>query len=217
MSPAGHLWGAALLVLTMLPIQAEADPPCRVRGDVAPSTRALTTKVPLTGPQAPKTAREWMVALAPALEWDLQQAKVEAATRDFIKLGFGDVRSDIHTGRLRLYRGAPTLIAVAERGICCCGACIANFNLYAVEKGALREVTDSVWPRLPLTCSDNNIVPTKKGRDVVVRAFDTHLVYRLRRHRRTGRFEVVSRPRSSCSSHETGGPPYPRARPVDKK
>ena len=127
---------------------ASADPVPKVFPR-KPLNIALT--VPLKGPGAPQTAREWFEALAPNFSWRDENTpkgtKTLTSTRNFHEIGLKRHDVILTSVTTRVFRGKNTLIAMFVQGICCCGGCDASVYLFQVRGEKLVEVTQSLWPK----------------------------------------------------------------------
>lgn len=191
---------AALLIAATV-ATAAADPRPKPRGDKPPRPIVVSTSVPLSGPLAPRRAREWLVALGPSFPWGdrLAAAEVLAERRDVVSVRLGDTL----VVDLRVYRD---LVAVVEHGTCCCGSCAEEIRFFRAARATIADVTDATWPRFRFVTELGTTfdrLTFALGRRTIAIRDDRGPLYRLRRDRSSGRFEVAWRRRGA-------EPPYPR-------
>lgn len=192
---------------------AQADPRPKYLGDKAPRAIKPPQDIILSGPIAPRDAIDWLRAIAPSFNWggnnSLSKATLESRSRDAITLR----TSDTHSVTLRVFRAPINLIALSERGVCCCGTCAARVLYFYREKGRLADVTDQVWPRFRFVTAGGTVdddlrfeLP-RRGTTVSIRNLRANRIeYRLRWSRRTRRFEMRSKHRKASAPFPWRGP-----------
>jgi hypothetical protein len=202
---------AALLLLS--PSLALADPEPDLLGDVARPGLKVDLRVPVAGELAPQTAREWLFAVGPSFRWwevsKLRGAKTLTVSRDFIDLHLGDQGCAVGRVQLRVFREPRLMVALATAGSCCSGECVRRIHFFVVEKDALSDHTDRLWPRFPWrtrigTSEDLSYELPTFGTDIKVMLRDRP-AYTLKLNTRDGRYDVTWR-------HKEAVPAFPRKR-----
>jgi len=200
-----------LAFLVCLSSSALADPEPDLLGDVARPAVRLNLSVPMAGELSPTTAREWLYALGPSFRWwevpKLGGAKILTVSKDFIDMHLGDRGCAVGRVQLRVFREPRLMIAMSTAGSCCGGECVRGIYFFVVEKTALSDHTDRVWPRFPWRTrigvrEDMSYELPPYGTDIKVMLRDKP-AYTLKLNGRKGRYDVTWK-------HKEAEPPFPR-------
>lgn len=179
-----------------------------MRGNNPPPSLEIEVKNALYGPLAPKTAREWLLVLAPPVGWHDEETRRKLQfsgsrySASLLPSEDTPTASTIDLNGLRF--GKRKILAVREQGICCCGSCIANIDFLESRNDKLVRATDEIWPRFPWVTKNGNatdriaFVLSRGGKSVRIDGLHPHTqknvtIYRLRWSPKRKRFSVTFR------------------------